>query len=180
MIALLVATTVVWIALEAATSTEEPAPPWSRAHASALATGVTLFAVHATAIVEHAARGTSGSPAGLALIAGGIALRIAAIRALGDDFVSTTNAPSRVVITGLYRWMRHPSELGLLAAAGGAAVLLDSRGAAAVVLLVMFPLCVLRCWAEDRVVNRVQDQARQRAGTGSSSPAAAPTPRELR
>ena len=72
MAALLIATTVAWIALEAASSTEEPALPWSSAHAGALATGLTLLAVHTAALVEHALRSTSGSLLGLALIASGI------------------------------------------------------------------------------------------------------------
>jgi protein-S-isoprenylcysteine O-methyltransferase Ste14 len=162
MAALLIATTVAWIALEAASSTEEPAPPWSRAHAGALATGLTLFAVQAAALVEHALRGTAGSPLGLALILGGIALRVAAIRALGADFVSTTAAPSRIVTTGVYRRLRHPSELGLIAAAAGAAVLLDSGVAAAIALVVLVPLAVARCAAEDRVLRRMR--ARPPAG----------------
>jgi protein-S-isoprenylcysteine O-methyltransferase Ste14 len=154
MVALLVVTTIAWLALEASSTTEEPPARWSRGHAGALATGVTLFAVQAIAIAEHVARGTSGSLAGLALIAGGVGLRIAAIRALGDDFVSTSTAPSRVVTTGLYRWMRHPSELGLVAAAAGATVLLGSPAAAAVALVGLVPLSALRCAAEDRVLAR--------------------------
>jgi protein-S-isoprenylcysteine O-methyltransferase Ste14 len=160
MAALLIATTVAWIALEAAISTEERAPRWSRAHAGALVTGLTLFAVHAAALVEHALRGTGGSLVGLALVAGGIGLRIAAIRALGADFVSATVAPSRVVTTGVYRVLRHPSELGLIAAAAGAAVLLDSCVAAGIALVVLVPLVVVRCAAEDRVLDRMRDDPR--------------------
>jgi protein-S-isoprenylcysteine O-methyltransferase Ste14 len=163
MAALLIATTVAWITLEAASATEEPASPWSRAQAGALVTGLTLFSVHAAALVEHALRGTGGSPVGLALIAGGIALRIAAIRALGADFVSTPVAPSRVVTTGVYRFLCHPSELGLIAAAAGAAVLLDSRVAAGIALVVLVPLAVVRCAAEDRLLDRVRDRPRRPA-----------------
>jgi protein-S-isoprenylcysteine O-methyltransferase Ste14 len=157
MAALLVATTIAWAVLEAATSSEEPETRWSRKHASAIATGLALFTVHATAIVEHALRPTSESLIGLALIAAGVGLRIAAIRTLGDDFVSTSTAPLRVVTSGLYRWMHHPSELGLIAAAAGAALLLGSGGAAAVVLFVLVPLSALRCSAEDRVLDRSRD-----------------------
>lgn len=152
MIALLVATTLAWSALEATSSRPEPAPRWTRERAGATATGLALLAVHATGIAEHAARATTGSLAGLALIAAGVALRIAAIRALGDDFVSMRAAPRRRVTTGPYRWLRHPSEVGLVAAAAGAAVLLGSRGAAALVLVVLVPLSVLRCRAEDRLL----------------------------
>jgi protein-S-isoprenylcysteine O-methyltransferase Ste14 len=154
MVALLVITTIAWSALEAAASVEEPEVRWSRAHGSAIATGLTLFAVHAMAIADHVLYGTDGSLAGLVLIASGVGLRIAAIRALGDDFVSSLAVPVRVVTTGPYRWMRHPSELGLLAAGAGASVLLGSCGASLIVVFVLIPLSVLRCGAEDRVLER--------------------------
>lgn len=153
MIALLVGTTIVWFVLESASAHEEPEAHWSGAYAGALATGLTLLAVHATAIVEHVRRG-GGSLVGLVVIAAGIALRIAAIRALGDDFVSVPVVPAQLATTGLYRWMRHPSELGLLIAATGAVLLLESPAAAVVTLLVLLPLSIARCRAEDRVLRR--------------------------
>jgi len=159
MAAALVATTVLWLALEAASSVTEPEARWSRDHASAIATGLSLFAVHVTALVEHALRSTAGSFVGLALIAVGVALRIAAIHSLGADFVSTRAAPSRVVSTGLYRWLRHPSELGLVVAAAGAAVLLGSLCAAAVTIVVLVPLSLHRCAGEDRVLQAMRGQA---------------------
>jgi len=152
MVALLIATTLAWSALEAASSRAEPASRWTREHAGALTTGLALLVVHATAIGEHVLWGAAGSPAGLALIAIGVTLRIAAIRTLGDDFVSMRTVPRRRVTTGVYRWVRHPSELGLVLAAMGAAVLLGSRGAAVVVLVVLVPLSLQRCRAEDRLL----------------------------
>jgi protein-S-isoprenylcysteine O-methyltransferase Ste14 len=46
--------------------------------------------------------------------------------------------------------MRHPSEIGLLAAAAGAALLLDSAIAATIAAVVLLPLCAMRCHAEDQ------------------------------
>jgi protein-S-isoprenylcysteine O-methyltransferase len=141
-VAALVGSTLLWIVLEAMFSIHEPHERLPRE----VATGLALFATHVAAIVEHATTHWFG----LALIASGIALRIAAIRALGTSFVSSTTEPSRLVRSGPYRVMRHPSEIGLLAAASGAAVLLGSVIAAAVIAAVLVPLVFVRCAAEDR------------------------------
>lgn len=148
----LVASTLAWILLEASAASPEPARPWSRDQAGALATGVVLLAVQLSAIVEHHLARRASHPAGLLLIAAGIGLRVGAIRALGRDFVSVTVAPAALRRAGLYRWLWHPSELGLLAAAAGAAVLMRSAYAAALTALVLVPLSVLRARAEDRAL----------------------------
>jgi protein-S-isoprenylcysteine O-methyltransferase len=153
-IAVVVASTLGWMGLEALVSTSEPHEHLPRE----LATGIALFVVHATAIVEHLARGLTTPPAlfliGATLVAGGIALRVTSIRALGSAFVSTTTAPVRFVRAGPYRVMRHPSEIGLLAAAVGAAALLASVVAAAVIAFALLPLIIVRCVAEDRTISR--------------------------
>lgn len=153
-IALLVGSIVAWAAAEGAVSTREPHAHLPRE----VATGIALLAVHAAAIAEHLVRGLAPSPvqlvAGGALVAAGIALRVAAIRALGPAFVSTTTRPTRVVVSGPYRFLRHPSELGLCTAAVGAAVLLASVVAAAVIAIALVPLVVVRCAAEERTISR--------------------------
>jgi protein-S-isoprenylcysteine O-methyltransferase Ste14 len=166
--ALLAASTAVWIVLEAAAA---PAEPHARAPRE-LATGLALLAVHGSALIEHLAFGTDGSLAGGALIAGGVALRVAAIRQLGADFVSVRARPARVAATGVYRWMRHPSEVGLAAVALGAAVLLGSVVAAALAAGVLLPLAVARCRAEDRLLAGAgYDSARSGCSTRKTSPA---------
>lgn len=145
---LLVGSTLVWMALEAMVSTREPHERLPRE----LATGLALLAVHATAIAEHVLRDTPAMPLAVLLIAAGVALRVTAIRALGGAFVSTTTAPLRLVRTGPYRLMRHPSEVGLLAAAAGAAALLGSVAAAGVIALVLAPLIIVRCAAENHKI----------------------------
>jgi protein-S-isoprenylcysteine O-methyltransferase Ste14 len=66
--------------------------------------------------------------AGLALFAGGLGLRVWAIRALGRFFRYTVvvDADQRVIDTGPYRLIRHPSYTGLLLAALGVGVALDN------------------------------------------------------
>jgi protein-S-isoprenylcysteine O-methyltransferase Ste14 len=146
--ALLLTSIVGWAIVEALTASHEPQERLPRE----LATGLALFAIHAGGLAEDLVRG--GGTGSLALIAGsslivaGIALRIAAIRALGARFVSSCTF-DRVVTTGPYRWMRHPSEVGLLGAAAGAALLLDSAIAATIAAVVLVPMCALRCYRED-------------------------------
>ena len=63
---------------------------------------------------------------GVSMMAGGAAVRLAAIRRLGPRFVSDVRPTSPHVLarTGIYAVTRHPSETGLLMAALGAAVVL--------------------------------------------------------
>jgi protein-S-isoprenylcysteine O-methyltransferase Ste14 len=147
---LLLASIAAWAVLEARVSAPEPHAHLPRE----LATGLALLAVHASAIAEHLVRGDAAPlpAAGVALLVCGIALRVSAIRTLGPAFVSTSTAPLRVVRAGPYRFMKHPSEIGLLAAAVGAAALLGSGIAAAVIALVLAPLVIVRCAAEDRTI----------------------------
>lgn len=149
-VVVLVASTLGWMGLEGLVSTSEPHEHLPRE----LATGLALLGVHATATIEHLARGLVTPPAlfacGAVLIVAGVALRVTAIRALGPQFVSATVKPTRVVRAGPYRFARHPSEVGLVAAAFGAAALLASLAAAVVVAGVLVPLACARCAAEAR------------------------------
>lgn len=155
MTALLLIATAAWAILEAALSAAETPAPWSLDHLRSLATGLALLAIQVSALVEHAWRHTPGSLWGLLLLCAGAALRLGAISALGPSFVSPAQAPPRVVTTGLYRVLHHPSEIGLLAIAAGSAVLLGSGAAAALTALALLPLSLARCRAEDRVLGRV-------------------------
>jgi protein-S-isoprenylcysteine O-methyltransferase Ste14 len=152
LVALFVGSVIAWAALEAMASSGEPHERLPRE----IATGVALLAVHACAIGEHVLRGITTAPAmvvmGATLLGAGIALRVTAIRALGPAFVSTTTTPIRLVRTGPYRYLQHPSEVGLLAAAVGGAALLGSGIAAVVIAIVLVPLSVVRCAAEDRTI----------------------------
>lgn len=151
--ALLLISIVGWAIVEALTTSREPQERLPRE----LATGLALLAIHVAGLAEDLTRG--GGTGAAALIAGsslivvGIALRIAAIRALGPRFVSSCTV-DRVITSGPYRRMRHPSEVGLLATAAGDALLLDSAIAATIAAVVLVPLCAIRCSAEDRVLDQ--------------------------
>jgi len=146
---LLLASIAGWAIVEGRTATHEPHEHLPRE----LATGLALFALHAGGLVEHLVRGRASSIlaviAGGTLVVSGIALRIAAIRTLGPRFVSSCTV-DRVITTGPYRWMKHPSEVGLLATAAGSAILLESTLASTIAILLLLPLCASRCSAEDR------------------------------
>lgn len=78
----------------------------------------------------------------------GLALRRAAVHALGSAFTARIIVGERVV-SGPYRWLDHPSELGLLLASLGFVGLCGSGwGLAAWVLAVALP-SIRRCRAED-------------------------------
>ena len=151
--ALLLTSIVGWAIAEALTAPHEAHERLPRE----LATGLALFAIHGAGLAEDLARGGGSEPfalvVGSILIVLGITLRVTAIRALGPRFVSSRTV-DRVITSGPYRWMRHPSEVGLLAAAGGAALLLDSVLAAMISAVVLLPLCMVRCHAEDLTLSR--------------------------
>jgi protein-S-isoprenylcysteine O-methyltransferase Ste14 len=91
-------------------------------------------------------------PWGVVPIAIGIGLRVLAMRALGDAFTSETAfVPGRPILTtGLHRWTRHPSDLGLILYAGGIAMLGPSAlsfGGAFVVLATV----AVRIFQEEKV-----------------------------
>jgi protein-S-isoprenylcysteine O-methyltransferase Ste14 len=134
---------VAWAVAEAATTAiDRPAP-----RTLATATGVCLLASHVAGIVEHLVRHSHGSLAGVALALAGVALRIWAIATLGPRFASRLDT-DRVIATGPYRWLRHPSEVGLVLAMAGCAVVLGSYAALAATVVAL-PFAAVRCAREN-------------------------------
>lgn len=118
--------------------------------AVSLASGLALLGT--TIAAAFAGR---SEPLGLVPIAIGIALRVFAMRALGDAFTSeTVFVPGRPVIeTGVHRWTRHPSDLGLVLYAGGIAMLGPSPIAFGFAALVLGTVAV-RVVQEEKVRSR--------------------------
>jgi protein-S-isoprenylcysteine O-methyltransferase Ste14 len=99
--------------------------------------------------------------AGAVLVLAGVAVRVRAVLTLGRWFTTVVRVAEdqQVVTDGPYRWVRHPSYLGLLVALAGLGLMLtDWASLAAAVLL---PLATL-AW---RI--RVEERA-LRAGLGTA------------
>ena len=94
--------------------------------------------------------------AGSLVMTVGIGLRWAAMRALGSYFVSEPRVRSEqsLIRSGLYSYLRHPSETGLLCIAAGAALLLQSLAGLSVVVGFLLPVTLLRIRGEERVLLR--------------------------
>jgi protein-S-isoprenylcysteine O-methyltransferase len=140
---------VAWIAGEAALSSPDRPVRGTLAGATA----AIVFASQLAGVVEHLAFGRSWcAPLGIVMFAAGIAMRWWSIATLCDSFASTLDSHT-LITAGPYRWVRHPSELGLIAAVTGGAILLGSY-AALVGAVASIPLAVVRCRREDRALAR--------------------------
>jgi protein-S-isoprenylcysteine O-methyltransferase Ste14 len=129
-----------------------------RVQALALTTGIVMLATFWVALAEHLSARSERFrvvPAiGGAVMLVGILLRYAAIRVLGRFFVTEVAVRSAqpLVRSGVYRFVRHPSETGTLAIALGACLLLSSRVGIALWAAALVPVVLLRIRAEDRVL----------------------------
>jgi hypothetical protein len=149
-------------AVEKVPRSDRPGP---LARRLAYASGV---AVLATALITLA-RGGSSQPAGWVLAAIGILLRTVAILDLGPAFTSALPPTSRssrrldphdravgptfgIVKSGVYRWMRHPSEVGLLLIGGGIAWGAGCPDAMGPVVFVLVPASFMRLRREERLL----------------------------
>jgi protein-S-isoprenylcysteine O-methyltransferase Ste14 len=109
--------------------------------------GLYLLAVFWFAQIERHLHGRS-VPAmqivGALFVVVGIALRVGAIRTLGAQFVSDIQIGGPIVRDGIYAWLRHPSEIGLLLIAIGAPLLISSPLTAIAAATVLLPISLWR------------------------------------
>ncbi|MCC6765368.1 MAG: isoprenylcysteine carboxylmethyltransferase family protein [Deltaproteobacteria bacterium] len=94
--------------------------------------------------------------AGFAVLLLGVWLRRSAARALGRQFTVGLSvlADHELVVSGPYRWLRHPNYAGLLLVALGTAMMIESPTAAGVSLVLWLPLALLRIRLEERTLLR--------------------------
>ena len=92
----------------------------------------------------------------------GFLLRWMAMRELGRDFSLSLRIPSRVVKTGIYRVMRHPSYFGSLLIILGLAILLPLLG----VMATAIAFFASRIVAEEDILRRNPDYRRYARRTG--------------
>lgn len=130
-----------------------PQPLDARAHRLARVTGIALLVLEWSAVIECRRADELVPLAQIALGAGlllsGVACRAAAVRQLGARFVSDAIPASvdHFEQTGIYAYVRHPSETGLLLAGLGIVVLL----AAPLAALAGLPVLCLLSWRRVRL-----------------------------
>lgn len=140
-------------------SVPTPSPLNARAKRWAAVSGVLLLLLFWSCLVERALDtpiASDGQIAGFLLMIGGIGLRAAAVHTLGSDFLTEIDVPDAgsLVRHGVYRFLRHPSETGLLAATLGSVWLLQSRWGIVVWLLALVPVTLVRLSLEEHALTR--------------------------
>lgn len=86
----------------------------------------------------------------------GVVLRIVAIRTLGNAFVTDIRCNQSIVHHGIYRWLRHPSEVGMLLMAFGAPVLLLAPLTACFAIVALGSVSTWRIRRENRVLEPIR------------------------
>ena len=141
------AVTMRWTRSESASSDDTRARRW------AMATGTLLLLLLWTCLVERAVRAPTGSwlqSFGGALLFAGVILRATAVRTLGKNFRTEIDRVSGTLVKkGVYSWVRHPSETGLLAASLGTALLLQSTLGLVVWCGALLPVTLVRLSLEE-------------------------------
>lgn len=129
----------------------------ARAYRWASATGALLLLVFWMCLLEFARvqrAGTWLQVIGAVLVVAGVALRGSAVRRLRRHFrTEIESVDGELVRSGVYRYVRHPSETGLLAVALGATILLRSVSGAALWCVMLVPLTLARLSLEERALH---------------------------
>ena len=101
---------------------------------------------------------------GIFLVVCGILLRGVAIRTLGSQFDSDIRIDGAVVRSGIYSWLRHPSEIGLLLIAIGGPLLIGAPLTAVCAALILTPVSLWRMQRENAALigRQENDNRRQR------------------
>jgi protein-S-isoprenylcysteine O-methyltransferase Ste14 len=106
--------------------------------------------------------GSTGlSVAGLLVMWAGLAVRIWAIMVLGKSFRMTVevDAGQKVVDSGPYRWVRHPSYTGILLLMVGLSLVYGNWPALAILLVLPAGVLIHRIFVEETVLTEVIGRA---------------------
>jgi len=114
-------------------------------------TGLAVLATFVLAVMSHGV-----ILIGAIAMTAGIALRCAAVYTLGVRFVSELRSDAPLIRRGVYRWLDHPSEAGLLTLTLGACVLFRSMPALMVWVGAVVPLTIARVRIENVFLRGVQ------------------------
>jgi protein-S-isoprenylcysteine O-methyltransferase Ste14 len=127
---------------------------------AAFAARLTLFRIPGGADLRHGIA--------LGLIVGGLALRVISIAVLGRFFTVNValHEGHRVVRSGPYRWLRHPSYTGALVAFAGLGVLMGSWLSLAIILVPITGVFLHRVRVEEEaLLSHLGDEYRAYART---------------
>ena len=99
--------------------------------------------------------------AGLLVMWTGLAVRIWAIVVLGKSFWTTVevDAGQKVVDSGPYRWVRHPSYTGILLLMVGLSLVYGNWPALAILLVLPVGVLIHRIFVEEAVLTEVMGRA---------------------
>lgn len=156
-----------WLVCESALSTRlaNERPTAIKSRWIPYTTGLSIYLILSISAVEHfssqylpiqpISRAILAS-VGAALMLTGTLLRLQSVRQLGNLFEShiALVMNHRLVSTGLYSIVRHPSELGLLLLSFGVVIMLASPLGFALTLMLLLPLTLLRISREDILLHR--------------------------
>ncbi len=117
-------------------------------------TGLAILATFLIAITTAHAASMTALITGAVLMAIGILLRAVAIHTLGPRFMTEFRADAPLIRHGIYRWLDHPSEAGLLCVTAGAGLLFRSAAALVLWLGLVLPLTTLRIRAENSFLRK--------------------------
>jgi len=92
----------------------------------------------------------------------GVLLRWLAMHTLGKDFKLTLETPSKIVTTGIYRFMRHPSYFGSLLIILGLSLIEPTAG----IMAVSLAFFLARIVNEEKVLNCNIDYHEYKKKTG--------------
>jgi protein-S-isoprenylcysteine O-methyltransferase Ste14 len=151
---------VLWLVLEsrvAAGERDQDETPHDRGTLELYALARLATAVTALGLADPANRPAPFLLGGLALFAGGVGMRLWAIRTLGRFYshrVRTTEG-HRIVDTGPYRALRHPAYTGMLLGHVGFVMCFFSWPSAALLCGLFVPAVVLRILVEEQLLARI-------------------------
>ena len=103
---------------------------------------------------------------GLLFLIIGIGIRIISIKTLKGDFSFVLKSPNNIVVTGIYKYMRHPSYLGSLFMIFGLSLISSIVGTMAL----SYAFFVSRITEEEKILQQRESYRKYRNKTGMLIP----------
>lgn len=116
--------------------------------------GILMLIVFWVSLYNHTHSSLLQSIISSIVIISGISIRVLSINTLHEFFISHIQLKHnhKLITSGVYAHIRHPSELGLLLICFGVPMLLSSKAGLLVTIVFIFPLSVYRILLEDKII----------------------------